>query len=194
MNILGESFPNEIREQIITRQKKHGTQTKNDEINKYLHGNSSWVKLVSSVDISNVNIINSSHPKSYEGLSGDKLAKEYVLFNGTRPNQGKQRSGIGGSNGAYGVGGLEFGLRPMPGIVSAEIKTLTRGSIKSATINIRAYSRSQFEIIDLLYLRLGFSVLLEWGHSLYFHPNNQLLKTDVFSLVNDFLICNLVAP
>jgi len=55
---------------------------------------------------------------------GDSLAKKYVLFNGTRQNGGTQRSGIGGDNGAYGVGGLEFGIRPMPGITNAEIKTI----------------------------------------------------------------------
>jgi len=189
MNVLGESFPNEIIEQIDVRQKKHGSQIKNDDINKYLHGNSSWVKLVSSVDISNRDIINSPTLKTIPNNMGNQLAKQYVLFNGTRPNKGSQRSGVAESqdnNNVYGVGGLEFGLRPMPGIISAEIKTLTRGSIKSATVNIRAYNRTQFEIIDLLYLRLGFSVLLEWGHSFYFNKNEDL-KENNSSLETEFL-------
>ena len=39
-------------------------------------------------------------------------------------------------------------------------------------INIKAYNTTQFNIIDLLYLRLGYTVLLEWGHSIYI--NNSL--------------------
>lgn len=176
MNVFGESFPKEINEQIRIRQKKHSSQVKDDDLNQYLHGNSSWVKLMSSVDIDNQKLINSPLLKSLPNIAGDSLAKEYVLFNGTRPYQQNQRSGIGGANGAYGVGD-EFGIRPMPGINSAEIKILTRGSIKTATINITAYNRTQFEIIDILYLRLGFSVLLEWGHTLYYDKQENLTKT-----------------
>ena len=75
-----------------------------------------------------------------------------------------QRAGIGGANGAYGVGGTQdYGYSPMPGIIDADVKDLNRGSIKKATINLVAHNRNQFEVIDALYLRLGFSVLLEWG-------------------------------
>ena len=55
----------------------------------------------------------------------------------------------------------------MPGIESVDIKTLNRGSIEKATIKVKAYSREQFDIIDVLYLRLGYNVLLEWGNSVY---------------------------
>jgi hypothetical protein len=41
----------------------------------------------------------------------------------------------------------------MPGILSANIKTETRGSLKTATVNIKAWNRTQFDIIDVLYLR-----------------------------------------
>ena len=45
----------------------------------------------------------------------------------------------------------------MPGIMSAEVKTLNRGSIKESTVRIKAFNRTQFQIIDVLYLRLGYS-------------------------------------
>jgi hypothetical protein len=81
-----------------------------------------------------------------------------------------QREGITGDEykRAYGVGGTqEYGYSPMPGIIDASIKDLNRGSIKRATLKIKAHNRSQFDVIDALYLRLGYSVLLEWGNDKY---------------------------
>ncbi len=79
------------------------------------------------------------------------------------------RSGILGynPNPAYGVGGLDFGYSPMPGIVNMDISDLNRGSIKKSKINIKCHNRAQFDIIDVLYLRLGYTVCLEWGWNHY---------------------------
>ena len=83
-----------------------------------------------------------------------------------------QRSGIG-SDGAYGLGGNEFGQVPMPGIESVNITNLDRGSIKKATIQLKAHNKQQFDIIDALYLRLGYTILLEYGDSNYFDNNGD---------------------
>ena len=77
--------------------------------------------------------------------------------------QGSPRAGIlGGSpNPAYGAtGNTDFGLVPMPGIEEATITTLEMGSIKRASLVIKAHNRLQFDIIDMLYLRLGFTIML----------------------------------
>jgi len=71
---------------------------------------------------------------------------------------------------AYGLGGLDFGQQPMPGITDASIKSLNRGSIKRAEVTIKANNRYQFDLIEILYLRLGYTMLLEWGNSHYL-PN-----------------------
>jgi hypothetical protein len=90
----------------------------------------------------------------------------------------QQRSGVRGlannPNPAYGVGGTDFGYSPMPGIVDMEFRCLNRGSIKKATLNIKAHNRDQFDIIDVLYLRLGYSVFLEWGWDKYIDNKGKL--------------------
>lgn len=89
-------------------------------------------------------------------------------FNKFANNTQNQRSGIKGSNRAYGVGGTsEYGYSPMPGIIDASIRDLNRGSIKKATINLKCHNRAQFDVIDVLYMRLGYTVLLEWGNDKY---------------------------
>ena len=95
------------------------------------------------------------------------LDKNSNTFSGTSITQ---RTGISTSsnlwnfNEAYGLGGPQFGKQPMPGITSAKVDCINRGSIRTATIQIKAYNTFQFQLIELLYLRLGFTVMLEWGH------------------------------
>ena len=100
-----------------------------------------------------------------------------------RYNQ-SQRSGIGGPNAAYGIDGTEFGYSPMPGIIDLSVRDLNRGSIKKATLNIKANNRNQLEIIDCLYMRLGYTVLLEWGHSKYWDDTQNKLVNQPPSLID----------
>jgi hypothetical protein len=201
-NIVGEGFDEVIIKQIDQRQKVYGSVNRTNEQLSYLEARTGWVKLVSSVDLIDNKI------RGGFGVGGTSLASENVLFNGTTnesPTKGRletyQRSGvwdglntIGGkpiSNTsnyyAYGMGGTDYGLRPMPGIKSASIKTETRGSIKTAEVKIQANNRQQFDIIDLLYMRLGFSMLLEWGNSSYFDNDNNYISDNPHSLADDFL-------
>ena len=133
---------------------------------------------------------------------GKNLAKAHVLFAGTafRGNEnvtdaeGKSTAnktiprGVGGSsaydnlfgslNGMYNVNPTNerytgFGAVPMPGIESVDVKAQNRGSIKDITVKMFAYSPEQFRVIDLLYLRLGYTMFIEWGWSIYFDTNSS---------------------
>jgi len=116
-------------------------------------------------------------PKEIESFrNGNALAKSAVLFNGLSSLSGttlKQREGIAeslnvwNSSSVYGLGGNKFGKQPMPGLISADIKCINRGSIRSANIKIKAYNQFQFNLLELLYMRLGYTMLLEWGHVNY---------------------------
>jgi hypothetical protein len=78
----------------------------------------------------------------------------------------------------------------MPGIESADIKTLNRGSLKKATVKLKANNRQQFEILDLLYMRLGYTVLLEWGNSLFI-DNKYGQKTVLRSTLIEDMFFNI---
>jgi hypothetical protein len=107
-------------------------------------------------------------------------------------SSGTRRSGIG-PRGAYDTSDKDFGTVPMPGIISADIKTRNRGSIKEANIKIKANSRRQFEIIEEIYLRLGYDMLLEWGWDKYIGNDgkhkriqNTLVEDEWFDPINNF--------
>jgi hypothetical protein len=187
-NIIGEGFNPIIIDQINRREIIYGSINRNNEVLNYLNNKTGWCRLVSSVDIgTSPEIINRNLPNN-----GENLAKNFILFNGTSIQGGLQRGGVWPGTGdnndfAYGIGGTNFGLRPMPGIIQATIKTETRGSLKTATINIKANSKEQFNIIDILYLRLGYTMLLEWGSSSYFNNDGSYEPNNTYSLVNRFL-------
>ena len=181
MALIGEGFSPAISGQVASRQKVFGAKTRSNSQLKYMNGNSAWIKLSSSV---NVDAIRASNL----GLqfSGEDVAKNYVLFGGTSKDSGtKLRSGL---DEGYTVGGFAQGYRPQPGITSFETKNKNRGSLREATLNIKAFDTQQFNIIDVLYLRLGFGVLVEWGHSLYVDNSGEVQEiTSADTLTSDFL-------
>jgi predicted chitinase len=197
MNIVGEGINKTISEQIKVRQKIYGSINRTVEQLEYLNSRTAFAKLISSV-----NVTSEFKPESKElqgiinSIQGNELAKNFVLFNGTQDadiNNG--RAGIARTNSiinssAYGLGGLEFGIRPMPGIMSATTKTENRGSLRTTTVQIKAWNRVQFEIIDLLYLRLGYSILFEFGNTIYFENEGRFIRNRPWSLEDTFLAGN----
>jgi len=117
---------------------------------------------------------------------GTNLAKKAVLFNGlSQFNEGAEsndelytfRSGVSrdtslwNNTSAYGLGGNNYGIQPMPGITDVSVECVNRGSIRKAVVNIIAHNKFQFELIELLYIRLGFTMMLEWGWDKYIDYN-----------------------
>tara|TARA_R110001592_G_scaffold178075_1_gene418658 strand:+ start:11007 stop:14720 length:3714 start_codon:yes stop_codon:yes gene_type:complete len=57
-----------------------------------------------------------------------------------------------------------YGIVPMPGIIDANIKTKSAyGSLREAKVEFICHNRRQLEVLELLYMRPGYTVLLEWG-------------------------------
>jgi hypothetical protein len=198
-NIVGEGFPEEIVKQINVRQNKKGVLNRNlggdPTLLTWQNSNTGWVKVVSSVNLDKKRSeIFPAFEEAY--LGGNELAKKYVLFGGVtdflgggkiNAREGISRDGAIHSTHAYGIGGLEFGLSPMPGITSFNIKTETRGSLKTATIGIKCFNRIQFDIINTLYLSLGYSILLEWGNTMYYDNDKKFIDNNPYSLTDEFL-------
>jgi len=214
-NIIGEPFHNYVANQITQRQKAHGSGTNGNprtpDYYSYLNSKTAWVKLASGISIKPERIGEKGKDKNInDGYAWTELAKNYILFGGTsrlesginsKTNILKQRGTYNNVNniwdyfkGAYNVNANlddnsttgEFGLVPMPGIISMEVKCLNRGSIKKATVNLKCYSPEQFQIINLLYLRIGYTMLLEWGWSPYLNNDGELVQDYTTIIENEF--------
>ena len=146
-NLLGENFPEFVKNQVDVRQEVYGKTSRTTQDLEYLNNKSAWIKLGSAVDID-------PESKKYkdlgipDGYGGNGLAKTLVLFNGSTVGRGGKanenfegiaRDGSIINTSAYGFGGLDFGLVPMPGIKSVSTKYKNRGSLREATINLVAF-------------------------------------------------------
>lgn len=173
-NITGEGFRPYVAEQIEQRQKQLGATPRSDSQLLQQNANSAWIKLTSAIVI--------KYPERFPYKDPD-IARRYSLFGGTL----KDGSVLGGLD-SYNAFEFEQGPRPAPGIVSFETKNRNRGSVRESTIHLKAYNRKQFELLDLLYLRLGYSVFIEFGNSLYYdNSGNFRTFKDSDTLTSKFL-------
>jgi hypothetical protein len=150
----------------------------------YLNGKTGWIKLSSSVntltDEETASIIQGVDPRNV--LGSNKHANQNVLLGGVlNPNkslrQGIDTTGADNPNAAYNNRKDSTGIRPMPGITSMNVKSKnTYGTLREATVTFSVWTLEDFERMEELYLRPGFSVLLEWGHSLYLNNEGVLYK------------------
>lgn len=208
-NVIGAPFDNYILEQLYTRAARNSNVQRSNEDILFLANKNAWARLISSV-----NITVGSNPdtkplaKFYEQLglgstytNPQDLARNWILEAGTSIKSGQGialRSGIG-TEGAYGLGGIEeLGYRPMPGLNSVQVETVGRlGSLKQAIISFKVWNMNQLNIVEALYFRLGYSMILEWGHTQYFNnPTLTSLKgtftsaTNTFGLDDPFAVTN----
>ena len=202
-NIIGEVFDGYVREQINQRQLLLGlglpqSSTTTDDVTLWKTNNSSWVRMISSVDISDTK----AKELGVSNLVGSNLAKNFILYNGVSSVTTDSNNTITSFNPAsnnteyftnnkdfsirnsYGFGGLIQGIRPMPGIESVKIGYINQGFLAQAEIEITAFNREQLYLIDALFMHPGYSFLLEWGHTRYIdNTTGNIVNIDPSNLI-----------
>lgn len=173
MSIFKSTLKDHIAAQIRARENLLSTDGQRPiQFQQYVSGKSPWVKMTSfvdfddKIDLANYHILlgGALYPKSA------KDTKEYSL-----------RSGISVKGASYGsnLGTSQYGIRPMPGIESVSIRSLgAYGSLRESTIKYYAWDVKQLENLNILYMKPGYPVLLEWGWSMYLDGSNNVIKSD----------------
>lgn len=173
MSIFTETFPQFVTDELKRRQ--DGMLARTPTFIHQLNTRSSWVRMTSGVNYNNSN----------------DLAKQYVLQGGTLGTGALGnflKSGLGGNGtSAYdrlSPGGVEnrLGIRPMPGITNVSIQSKgAYGSLQEATVSFIAWDIRQLEDLEILYMRPGYTVLLEFGWS-YLNP---IPKYNILDIANN---------
>jgi len=192
--ILGLPFDDYVKKQIEVRQTKLSKTQKAPEDLVVFNSNTSWVRLSSAVKVEpgraktladkleiNVNLIQEN-----------ALARNLVLWGGISSfSTGSDgaildplKGGIGyGINNAYGfLSNSAQGLQPLPGIENISCNYKNNGSLKQAQVKLKCFTRSQFEALEAIYLRLGYTVVLEWGNTAFFDNSNQSILMSKHSI------------
>jgi hypothetical protein len=197
--IIGESFKPYVNKQVEVRQKKLGQPQHDNDFQTWVTNKTPWLRLSSGVNLDSESLRN----LGIDILDSDKfqnelLAQNYVLFGGTinANNANPIKGGITSNlesrylddNNSYGFdSNTDYGFSPMPGITSATIKSENRGSLRTAIINLKCHNTNQFDIIESLYLRLKYTILLEWGHTVYYDNNDTLVTNPTNDVYKYFL-------
>ena len=183
-NIIGEGLDKEIIDQIATRQRALSKSVLGDNDLLWYHSKTAWVRLASSVNVD----------------GSDRTAKDYVLFGGKTKYTEEDSVGVGpfgdtinytdkywslrdgfsdNDNSSYEK--TQFGYKPVPHIIEIKSDDINGGHLRIVEVRIKVYSPEQLEIIDKLYLRPGFSVLLEWGNTVYLDNKGDKKLFSIFS-------------
>jgi LAS superfamily LD-carboxypeptidase LdcB len=195
----GEPVSAKVAAQIEARKLIIGKKTgKTNEDLIYANAKTGWIKMSSSVNtLTKEQSAQLAQQKGRKEINGSNILAGYnILMGGVlRPDRGL-RQGIdyaptdattgAYSNYAYQNRAASTGIRPMPGITSMNVKSKnTYGTLREAEVKFVCWTLEDFEIMEELYLRPGFSILLEWGHSMYV-DNDGKLYTEIESIGNRF--------
>lgn len=206
-NIAGGPFQPFVKKQIDIRKeflKESHIKRENKHL-LYYNNRNSFIRITSNTELS------PSHPLSLKyNLSGKSLAEKYILQgdlvekniigenqenfinfdddyqqSNTTKYDIRHRGGLN-SNGLYNMlPDKPLGYKPVPGLTSINISTSGKlGTLQYADINFICYDIKQLEIMDALYMKLGFSIIIEWGHTLYIDDNKQLSKINPLNVFN----------
>lgn len=153
--IIGGPFSKEVIDQLDLRSKIVSKATRENNELLYITSKTGWAKLTSGVNVG----------------GSSALAKKYVMVGGVKGRTGADTySNFAGENGK--------GFRPMPGITGVQINSLGQfGQLKEATVTFNCWDRSQITELELLFMRPGFTALLEWGHTIYAKSETNFVKT-----------------
>ena len=140
-----------------------------------LQGSTPWIKMQSGAELSG------SAASDY-GAFGNRLAKDNILF----ALSSREVNASGSVYYDLDAGPLpgyensdQFGLRPRPGITGMNIVSHNRfGSLRTATVSFQCWTKEQMDVMEVLYMRPGMTVLLEWGHSKVLKSTTQVEPSD----------------
>ena len=189
MSIFKDTLKEKIQNQLIARQDALIDRT--PTAIQYYNSRNAWIRMTSAVNTYTGPFPSTSSSLAEEGNYTNDLAKKYILQGGVLDN-GSARAGIGTGNQAYSTvtpNGVpnRLGIRPMPGITGIDIKSKSAyGSLREITVNFVAWDIRQLEDLELLYMRPGYTVLIEWGWLPYL-DNGKALQNSIDFSTNDII-------
>lgn len=200
--VIGSGFKQTVKEQLKVREETINSKNKEKNHLFFFNSNNAWVRLSSSVNT--LSKVEMDFPANAVGFN--TLANTNILKNGLTENQGQLEGGVDTTKGFRPTNNgktdpplepkdkrtstyhnyASLGFRPEPGIKSVSVKSKnTYGTIREAEINIVVWTLEDLELIQTLYLRPGYSVLLEWGHTLWLNPEDSSISSRIFNY-NEF--------
>jgi len=163
-NIVGTGFESYVQEQITKRQELVSKQTRTPSDLQWLTNRTGWFRLSSGVNV-----------EETDGFTA-KQAQLNVLQGGSVAAGGDKTALRRGFNETYTQGETDqLGYKPMPGITNVRVGTGGKWqTLLQADIDFVCYDLDQLDLMTKLYMSLGMTVFLEWGHTPYIDNSGTL--------------------
>ena len=165
-NPFGAAIDPNLIQQLNARGIVKARSSKTQEEISLLNSNTGWCKLSSGMN-----------------LGGDStLASQNILFGGTLYKDENNFSLTQGfnyadSNASYENDPLDRGIVPKPGITSFSFESYGNyGATTKTQINFKLFNLKQFVLFEELYLKIGGTVLVEFGNSMYVNRQLQVVS------------------
>ena len=166
-NIVGTPFPDFVQTQINKREELVNSSSRSSSTLQWLTNRNSFFRLSSGANIF----------EEGTGFTPD-LAKSNVLQGGVVSSNEENQSTTfrKGFSETYKQGTTDqLGFKPMPGITSVTVDTGGKWQTSlEASVSFICYDLDQLNLMQRLYMSLGVTVFLEWGHYPYIDNNGDL--------------------
>jgi len=182
MSIFKDTFSEEVKQQLKHRQ--DAISKRDHDAIRYLNTRNAWIRMSSSVDVNNdKGALARKYILQGGALNADESNKNLNFKSKDNPNGVSLKSGFANT-----YNPSSRGLRPTPGIASLDIKSKSAyGSLREVTVNFQCWNIEQLEDLELLYMRPGYTVLVEWGWSPYLDNKTGKLQpnfNDYYDIIN----------
>jgi hypothetical protein len=187
MSIFKQSFPIWIQKQIKKRQDLQATglngSFKSNEALVWNQSKQCVIRATSLVDYVE-SVDGGLGVGNFSELNGSQLAKRFILQSGILEKGDTRRNHFGQPGSAYGdplIGASSdsegFGQVPMPGIIGLDIATKSAyGSLRQAKLSFVVHNLKQLETMEMLYMRPGYPIVVEWQWSPYIHSEDGIIN------------------
>lgn len=201
--VIGGGLSLGVINQLKEREKLVSQGNKSKEHLLFFNGNGAWARMVSSINTiteREADLLALGDLTVEEVIGSKNLAYNNVLMGGTlKQGTSSNPTSLGGgvnqskhnpievdSKGYIKAGDIKgsayhnyesLGFRPTPGIESVNVKSKgTYGTLREAEVNFKVWTLEDLEVVQALYLRPGYSILLEWGHSIQLSSSENVGK------------------
>ena len=178
-SIIGGPIDQAVLKQLEKRRERYTTNNKTSDDIAYTHANGVYVRLMSTVDVTLADGTSDSSLAEQNILLAGTLDPDHEAGSGDTPLRGGMRTQFGLPISAY-EEDTERGTIPMAGITSVTITPKNSfGTVRLAKISFRLHSATQLSVFEKLYMRPGYEVLLEWGHTRWIDSDNELQSKSI---------------
>lgn len=198
---VGSPLDEGVAKQLDIRAEVISSQNRNRNTLLFLNANKPWVRLSSGVNTlsdDEIEALEKSN-RTVPQAGSSALAKKHTLGLLTTeggidkskytPTTRTQKGAIIDSQMSTDATYRYYdsiGYKPEPGIISATVRSKgSYGVLRETTVEFVVWTVEDLDLVEALYLRPGYTMLLEWGHSLYF-DNKKEFQTVPFQFGDDF--------